>query len=212
MQALSVDVKLHKLFDEARHEGKNEMDFAPPPTELPFDTIPTCAAEGEDDAHSSSDMCISSEDINDNNLRGDDLEARDLGARFAGEDEGSVANYMSLSSEDINDSSLSGDELAERNLDARLEGEDEGSSRNDSLVIEDGDPEWEDETASDGEVEYTEEDDEDEINMEAYGSSKVDENGVLKTEQGGVIHLVHGWTQRGHPNEVGQPFMLKLHR
>ena len=30
VQALCVDTKLHKLYDESCHKGKNEMDFLPP--------------------------------------------------------------------------------------------------------------------------------------------------------------------------------------
>jgi hypothetical protein len=61
----------------------------------------------------------------------------------------------------------------------------------------DDDEEFDDE--DDGDVAF----EDDEINMDAYETVDNGDNGVRKTEQGGVIHLVHGWTQRAHPNEVG---------
>jgi hypothetical protein len=47
-----------------------------------------------------------------------------------------------------------------------------------------------------------EEDDEDEVNMQAYDTEDTSGSGLQKSEQAGVVHLVHGWTQRGHPDEV----------
>jgi hypothetical protein len=42
-------------------------------------------------------------------------------------------------------------------------------------------------------------DEDDNINLEAYDND-VDVNSIQKSKQAGVIHLVHGWTQRGHPD------------
>ena len=82
---------------------------------------------------------------------------------------------------------------AETSLRAKVEGGNE--NEDDEVVEEDDDPNWEDN------VEYPEEDG-DEINMEAYEVESSNSTGVEKIEQAGVIHLVHGWTQRGHPNDV----------
>lgn len=96
----------------------------------------------------------------------------------------------------------------------------------DDFVVEDGDLDWEDELMAgdddtdgigmvvDGEevgvgVDNAEElgvdeDNDDEINMAAYDMVNLERNGLIKTEQAGVIHLVHGWTMRGHPNQVSR--------
>jgi len=42
--------------------------------------------------------------------------------------------------------------------------------------------------------------DDDEVNMAAYNMGNMESNGLQRTEQAGVIHLVHRWIQRGHPN------------
>lgn len=115
-----------------------------------------------------------------------------------------ASSDMSMSSDN------NGSSLCEYDLDAKLEGERERSAGYDHLVVEDGSPDWEDETMSDGDDDYIEEDEDDEINMEAYDAANVEENGLHQTEQAGVIHLVHGWTARGHPDEVGWPSMFRL--
>ena len=86
------------------------------------------------------------------------------------------------------------------------------------IVVDDGNTEWEDESedesasgddSSDGmamvlDVEEDDQDGGDDINMAAYDNINMEHNGLIQTEQAGVIHLVHGWTMRGHPSQVGQ--------
>lgn len=55
--------------------------------------------------------------------------------------------------------------------------------------------------SSDSEDE-SEDDDKDEINGEAYDNNELEGNGVQKSEQAGVLHLVHGWTQQAQPEKV----------
>ena len=50
--------------------------------------------------------------------------------------------------------------------------------------------------------EYIEEDT-DEINLDVYDTTNVGNNGLQKTEQARVVHLVHGWTQQAHHDQVG---------
>jgi hypothetical protein len=179
VQALSVDTKLHKLFDPARHEGKNEMDYAAPPRvadsppsdtgldQLASDSTPSCAAgfhPGDVALDSSSDMSFSTEDSEDSEVADYDL-----------------------------------------------------GTREDLVVVEDGDPDWEDELMLDGDPDgegemmvdgndvRVDEDGDDEINMGAYDTLNLEHNGLRQTEQAGVVHLVHGWTMRGHPDQVGKP-------
>jgi len=103
---------------------------------------------------------------------------------------------------------------------------DDGNENEDDDAMDDNDPDseedhnpnseddcdqaWEvDDPNSDDDCDQVWEDDEytevdgDEINMEAYDTENTSGTGVQKMEQAGVIHLVHGWTQHGHPNEVG---------
>lgn len=75
------------------------------------------------------------------------------------------------------------------NWEKNAEEDDDDPDLEDKAEEDDDDPNWEDSTEEDG----------DELNMEAYDNTI----GIQKTEGAGVVHLVHGWTQRGHPNEVG---------
>ena len=70
----------------------------------------------------------------------------------------------------------------------------------DDMEVEDeGDAEY---GGDDANTDYDSDYDDDDINMAAYDTINLDGNGVQKTEQAGVFHLVHGWTQRGHPHDV----------
>lgn len=149
-----MDTKLHKLFDDTRHEGKNEMDFLT--TELASPSATTVNPSFGAPSHS---PCGSAAD---------------------------PSSDMSISDDSSSVSSV--DDCAVDSPD----GQDDSPC---------GDSDWEDESMSDDDAEYLEEDD-DEINMAAYDTANVENNGLCKTEQAGVVHLVHGWTQRGHPNEV----------
>ena len=178
MQALSVDTKLHKLFDPSRHEGKNEMDFQRPA------------------------------DVTDPLLNPDD---------FATD----ASSDMSISSDGSKDLDSTDDELHPNHISQ------ETASEVGDFVVEDGDPDWEDELMDDPDgigmvVDGEEvgvddvgvddvgvdEDNGDEINMDAYDTVNVEKNGLIQTEQAGVVHLVHRWTMRGHPNKVGSPLFL----
>lgn len=96
------------------------------------------------------------------------------------------------------DMSMSGDDSSEH------DGSDD-SAMGHPLEFEDNgecsDSDWEDDPKSGVDAHYVDDDD-DEVNMGAYDTDNLDNNGLSKTEQGGVVHLVHGWTQRGHPDEV----------
>ena len=78
-------------------------------------------------------------------------------------------------------------------------------------AMENDDQAWEDEKDCSTEYKYIEEED-NKINMEAYNTKDL-KNGLQKSEQAGVLHLIHRWTQRGHPDEVcatgyiGLPFL-----
>jgi len=61
----------------------------------------------------------------------------------------------------------------------------------DDAVEDDNDPDWKD--------------DNNEINTEAYDTEDTSGSGPQKSEQAGVMHLVHRWTQQGHPDEVCAP-------
>lgn len=43
---------------------------------------------------------------------------------------------------------------------------------------------------------------EDEINDEAYDARQLEKNGLQRSEQAGVLHLVHGWIQQAQPEKV----------
>ena len=76
-------------------------------------------------------------------------------------------------------------------------GGDETMHRGDAAHGDDGD----DDSMTGSDDEYVQEDD-DEINMDAYDTSNLNNNGLQQTEQAGVIHLVHGWTQQAHSDQV----------
>jgi hypothetical protein len=158
VQALSVDTKLHKLYDETRHEGKNEMDFQIPHSAFNLDAGGAGPAlPCHSDADTSSDMSFSEE------------ERESSDRPVAGDHEDHVSTVS----------------------------DEEGSFH---------DPGYDDEAVDEmilgSDDEYVEEDD-NEINMGAYDITNLDNNGLQKTEQAGVIHLVHGWTQQAHPDQVG---------
>jgi hypothetical protein len=48
------------------------------------------------------------------------------------------------------------------------------------------------------------------VNEDAYNIADLDGNGLGKGEQAGVIHLVHGWTQRARANKVSQPDRFRI--
>jgi len=48
------------------------------------------------------------------------------------------------------------------------------------------------------------------VNEDAYNVDDLDGNGLGKGEQAGVIHLVHGWTQRARAEEVSQPDRFRI--
>jgi hypothetical protein len=176
VQALAVESKLHKLYDETRHEGKNEMDFEVQPTYpavVAISSSTSVSLAGDTEVGCSSDMSISSDESNGSIFRGIDTEARNNGA----------AGYVAVA--DDGDSNWEDDEfmLDVRGVDCKVE------------------------TMSDRGEDCLGGDEDDNINMEAYDRD-VGGNGVQKTEQAGVIHLVHGWTQRGHPNEVSRLFVF----
>src|SRR6266511_821797 len=100
---------------------------------------------------------------------------------------------MSISEEEDTNSEQNAADLY---CDTEVKGN-EGSN----AMEDDNDPAWEDEKDCSTEYEYIEEED-DKINMEAYNTKDLNENGLQKSEQAGVLHLVHGWTRRGHPDEV----------
>lgn len=119
-----------------------------------------------------------------------------------------TSSDMSISAEDSDSDHYEDVMDGDDSHDATMEHEN-GDGDN---IMQDTDADWEDistlgsdadnaEDDLDGGVEYSEEDDE--INMKAYDTENVDNNGLYMTEQAGVIHLVHGWTQRGHPDQVG---------
>jgi hypothetical protein len=76
----------------------------------------------------------------------------------------------------------------------------DGQNFNDPNALEYDEDEGSD-PAQEENVDYVDEDD-NEINMEAYNTIDLDSNGLQKTEQGGVLHLVHGWMQQAHPERV----------
>lgn len=170
VQALSVDTKLHKLFDPSRHEGKNEMSFQRPADATSSPESDLLLQPGNSAPDTSSDMSISTEGSEDIETTDDEVSSDHIGPEAV---------------------SVVGD-----------------------FVVEDGDPDWEDELITDdddldgigmvvdGDV-NVDEGDGDEINMTAYDTEDLEHNGLLQTEQAGVIHLVHGWTMRGHPDQVG---------
>jgi hypothetical protein len=169
VQALAAESKLHKLFDETRHEGKNVMDYESTPTDSAIHALssgPSVSLAGDTELGSSSDMSISSEESDGSNLQ-------DFAIQAGIEERAPCV-----------------------------------------LVTDDGDPNWEDdefmlevrdldeeETVSDRSDFVPGEDEDDSIDREAYDSD-LDANGIQKSEQAGVIHLVQGWTQRGHPDQV----------
>ena len=82
----------------------------------------------------------------------------------------------------------------------------EGSEDNGSSDSDDDRDDSEYSTEGD---DYDTEDD-DETNYDAYDTSSVSGNGTQKTEQAGVLHLIHGWTQRGHSNDVSHAGIVTL--
>ena len=107
---------------------------------------------------------------------------------------------MSISEEeDTNDGDSDQDE-ADLHFAEDIEGKDSGDDED----VMDDDDDTDGENDSDWDTDYVDfvEEHDDEINMEAYDTEDVNANGLQKTEQAGVLHLVHGWTQRGHPDEV----------
>jgi hypothetical protein len=145
-QSLAVDMRLHTLFDESRHEGKNEMVYT--------------ASTSESAVASDSDMSMSKGEDSDN-------------------DQNEVENLY-LEPED--------DAMEEDNY---TDGQDDRT------------PPLEDNSDLDAEdnTNYIFEDD-NEINMKAYVDLNSDTDDPKKTEQGGVLHLVHGWIQRANPDRV----------
>ena len=133
-QALAVDTKLHKLFDDTRHEGKNEMTY----------TI-------QQNSHSSdSDMSISDHEDNDDEQEYAEL---DVGVNQAMEED---------------DDYLSSDEEEDKY--------------------------------------YVEDDDEEEVNDEVNMNAYVTDDTSQKTEQGGVLHVVHAWIQQAQPEKVSSAY------
>jgi len=78
-----------------------------------------------------------------------------------------------------------------------IEGDDDNGP-----VPDDKNPDWVDHDDPEYDVKYIEEDHDDEVNMEAYDTEDINRSGLQKSEQAGVVHLVHGWTQQGHPDDV----------
>jgi len=88
------------------------------------------------------------------------------------------------------------DQGEEDDFDANLK------SDNDDAMEEDDTPgESDSESVQHDDVEYVDDED-NEINMGAYDTDEVSANGLQSTEQAGVLHLVHGWIQRGNPERV----------
>ena len=139
-QSLATDTKLHTLFDETRHEGKNEMVYM----------VPTSGST--DPSDSDSDMSISDEEDNHDGCGDQDVDIPYHEPEDMDEDD----NYVDL---------------------------------DDSYPV------------PDGSIEYVCEED-NEINMQAYIAPDSSIQGSEQTEQGGVLHLVHGWIQQAHPERV----------
>jgi len=99
------------------------------------------------------------------------------------------------------DMSISEEEDSDQNK-ANLYHSTEVKRNEDSNAMEDDDdPAWEDKKDCSTEYKYIEEED-NEINMEVYNTEDLNENGLQKSKQAGVLHLVHKWIQQGHPDEV----------
>jgi len=130
-QSLAVDVRLHTLFDESRHEGSNEMAYI---------------TAGSKSAYAS--------DSHMDTLK---------------HDKPKQINYM--------------------------EGDDHTDYQDDSDSQEDSDFD------PDDRKERIYEDD-NEFNPQAYVPPDSDGDDEHRREQGGVVHLVHGWIQQAHPERV----------
>jgi hypothetical protein len=170
VQALAAESKLHKLYDETRHEGKNVMVFefqTTDPAIVPISSGASVSLPDNTEVGSSSDMSISSEER-------ENIGLQDCGVQT--EIEG-LAGCVAVT--DDGDSNWEDDEF----------------------VPEVGDLDEEEMMSDCGDM-CSGEDEDDNINLDAYDSD-VDANGIQKSEQAGVIYLVHGWTQRGHPDQVG---------
>jgi len=110
-----------------------------------------------------------------------------------------VLSDMSVSEEEDVNESYSDPGEASRSCDAQTKGI-EDDDDNDP-VGDDKNPDWVDDDDPEYDVEYIEEDDDDEVNMEAYNTKDISRSGLQKSKQAGVVHL-HGWTQREHPDDV----------
>jgi len=67
----------------------------------------------------------------------------------------------------------------------------EGDDDNDP-IRDDKNLDWVDDNDPEYDVKYIEKDDDDKVNMEAYDTEDVSGSGLQKSEQAGVVHLVHG--------------------
>jgi len=141
VQSLSLDTKLHTLFDKMCHKGKNVMDYK----------VPQLDSSLEADT-ALSDMLVSEE-------------------------------------EDVNNSYSDQDE-ADCSCDAEIEENESGD--NDDTMEDNNDPDWEDNHDTKYDVEYIEENDDNNINMEAYDTEDTNESGLQK-EQTGQSHAPCLW-------------------
>ena len=105
---------------------------------------------------------------------------------------------MSMSDCEENDDELDKLDPDAGDEEAMVEEEDDLSS------IEEQD--WSD---NEDEEDSKEEDDDDEVNMQAYVTADSGDES-LKTEQGGVLHVVHGWIQQGQREKVSNAAVVAI--
>jgi hypothetical protein len=164
-------MKLHTLFDDTRHEGKNEMSYMAASSVSVDAPVSDMAVDAPD-----SDMSISEDDDSDN-----------------GGPEPDEAHVPYNWPEREN----------------AMEEDDNTDFQDDNCIP----PEVDSDLDSEGNIEYVQEDN-NEINLQAYVTPDSNSDDLQKTEQGGVVHLVHGWIQQAHPERVsdegntGLPFSL----
>jgi len=141
VQSLAADSRLHTLFDETRHKGKNTMDYTTPgQTSVLVDyNIDDDSGEGQI-LQNNSAICLD---------KAEGTESDDI----AMEDEVEVI-----------DDAMEPDHLED----------------------------------DDQYIEIIEDDD------DAYDTINLEGNGLQKTEQGGVLHLVPGWIQQAQPKKVSR--------
>lgn len=169
MQSLAADTRLHTLFDETRHEGKNEMEYMASGSEPRSYTAPSPEALDASD----SDMSLS------------DDENGDEGHIHQGE--------VKVPCGDSDDDGMEEDDNTSSVDENQPRGEE------DELGIGLVNPNDSDDESEEGMYIY---EDDNETNLEAYIIPNSSAELPRKTEQGGVLHLVHGWIQQNQPEKV----------